>query len=81
MASKAASSGSRGARLSELGPYGITVNAISPGLTRSPGTLARAPRPGMASMEDELPPGRRPAGNQAAGRVPADLWALCRLQG
>ena len=32
----------------------ITVNAISPGLTRSPGTLARAPRPGFATMEDEF---------------------------
>lgn len=37
----------------ELGDDGITVNAISPGLTRSPGTLARTPRPGMVSMEDE----------------------------
>lgn len=38
----------------ELGNDGITVNAISPGLTRSSGTLARTPRPGMASMEEEL---------------------------
>jgi NAD(P)-dependent dehydrogenase (short-subunit alcohol dehydrogenase family) len=38
----------------ELGDDGITVNAISPGLTRSPGTLARAPRPGLASMKDEF---------------------------
>jgi 3-oxoacyl-[acyl-carrier protein] reductase/(S)-1-phenylethanol dehydrogenase len=38
----------------ELGDDGITVNAISPGLTRSPGTLARTPRPGMVSMQDEL---------------------------
>ena len=57
---------------SELGPYGITVNAISPGLTRSPGTLARAPRPGMASMEDEY---AQAASMQAIKRpeVPADL--------
>jgi NAD(P)-dependent dehydrogenase (short-subunit alcohol dehydrogenase family) len=39
---------------SELGDDGITVNAISPGLTRSPGTLARTPRPGFATMEDEF---------------------------
>jgi (S)-1-phenylethanol dehydrogenase len=39
---------------SELGPYGITVNAISPGLTRTPGTVARAPRAGLASMDEEF---------------------------
>jgi NAD(P)-dependent dehydrogenase (short-subunit alcohol dehydrogenase family) len=39
---------------SELGPHGITVNAISPGLTRTPGTLARAPRAGLASMDEEF---------------------------
>jgi len=39
---------------SELGPYGITVNAISPGLTKTPGTLARAPRAGIASMDEEF---------------------------
>jgi NAD(P)-dependent dehydrogenase (short-subunit alcohol dehydrogenase family) len=38
----------------ELGAHGITVNAISPGLTRSAGTLARKPRPGMADMEAEF---------------------------
>ena len=39
---------------SELGPHGITVNAISPGLTKTPGTLARAPRAGIASMDEEF---------------------------
>jgi 3-oxoacyl-[acyl-carrier protein] reductase/(S)-1-phenylethanol dehydrogenase len=39
---------------SELGPFGITVNAISPGLTRTPGTLARKPRQGLASMDEEF---------------------------
>ena len=53
MASKAGIVGITRALASELGPFGITVNAISPGLTRSPGTLARMPRAGMASMEDE----------------------------
>jgi NAD(P)-dependent dehydrogenase (short-subunit alcohol dehydrogenase family) len=72
MASKAACVGITRALASELGPYGITVNAISPGLTRSPGTLARSPRPGMASMEDEF---ALAATMQAIKRpeVPADL--------
>jgi NAD(P)-dependent dehydrogenase (short-subunit alcohol dehydrogenase family) len=72
MASKAGIVGITRALASELGPYGITVNAISPGLTRSPGTLARVPRPGMASMEDEY---AHAASMQAIKRpeVPADL--------
>jgi NAD(P)-dependent dehydrogenase (short-subunit alcohol dehydrogenase family) len=72
MASKAGIVGITRALASELGPHGITVNAISPGLTRSPGTLARTPRPGMASMEDEY---AFAATMQAIKRpeVPADL--------
>jgi NAD(P)-dependent dehydrogenase (short-subunit alcohol dehydrogenase family) len=72
MASKAGIVGITRALASELGPYGITVNAISPGLTRSPGTLARTPRAGMASMEDEF---ALAATMQAIKRpeVPADL--------
>ncbi len=38
----------------DLAADGITVNAIAPGLTRSPGTLIRKPRPGFASMDDEF---------------------------
>ena len=51
---------------------GITVNAISPGLTRSPGTLARAPRAGFASMDEEF---NAAAKGQAIKRVqvPDDL--------
>ena len=30
------------------------MNAIAPGLTRTPGTLVRKPRPGLASMDEEF---------------------------
>ena len=57
---------------SELGPHGITVNAISPGLTRTPGTLARPPRAGLSSMDEEF---ASVAGMQAIkrGELPGDL--------
>jgi NAD(P)-dependent dehydrogenase (short-subunit alcohol dehydrogenase family) len=72
MASKAGVVGITRALASELAPDGVTVNAISPGLTRSPGTIARAPRPGIASMEDEF---AIAAAMQAIKRpeTPADL--------
>ena len=72
MSSKAGIVGFTRALASELGPHGITVNAISPGLTRSPGTLARKPRPGMADMDDGIQLRRR---MQAIKRVevPDDL--------
>src|SRR4029078_4982284 len=72
MSSKAGIVGFTRALASELGPYGVTVNAISPGLTRSPGTLARKPRPGIADMEAEF---KLAAGMQAIKRVevPDDL--------
>jgi NAD(P)-dependent dehydrogenase (short-subunit alcohol dehydrogenase family) len=54
MSSKAGIVGFTRALATELGPYGVTVNAISPGLTRSPGTLARKPRSGLADMEAEF---------------------------
>jgi len=72
MSSKAGIVGFTRALASELGPHGVTVNAISPGLTRSPGTLARKPRPGIADMEAEF---NIAAGMQAIKRVevPEDL--------
>jgi NAD(P)-dependent dehydrogenase (short-subunit alcohol dehydrogenase family) len=39
---------------SEFGQHGITVNAIAPSLTRTPGALARKPRAGIASIDDEF---------------------------
>jgi NAD(P)-dependent dehydrogenase (short-subunit alcohol dehydrogenase family) len=72
MSSKAGIVGFTRAMASELGSHGVTVNAISPGLTRSPGTLARKPRPGFADMEGEF---NFAAGMQAIKRVevPEDL--------
>lgn len=38
----------------ELGPFGITVNAIQPGLTMTPGASSRPPRAGFATMDEEF---------------------------
>jgi NAD(P)-dependent dehydrogenase (short-subunit alcohol dehydrogenase family) len=53
-ASKGGIVGFTRALATDLAPDGITVNAIAPGLTRSPGTLVRAPRPIYKSMEEEF---------------------------
>jgi (S)-1-phenylethanol dehydrogenase len=54
VASKGGIVGFTRALATDLAPYGITVNAIAPGLTRSPGTLKRAPRPAFKSMDEEF---------------------------
>ena len=54
VSSKAGIVGFTRAMSSELGPFGITVNAIQPGLTRTPGATSRPPRAGFATMDDEF---------------------------
>ena len=72
VASKGGVIGFTRALATELGPYGITVNAIAPGLTRTPGAFARGPRTGVDTMEEEF---LRTASMQAIkrGEVPDDL--------
>src|SRR5262245_35317841 len=54
VASKGGIVGFTRALATDLAPDSITVNAIAPGLTRSPGTLVREPRPGFKTMDDEF---------------------------
>src|SRR6202140_1095586 len=54
VASKGGIVGFTRALASDLAADGITVNAIAPGLTRSPGTLGRVPLPGFKTMDDEF---------------------------
>jgi NAD(P)-dependent dehydrogenase (short-subunit alcohol dehydrogenase family) len=72
VASKGGVIGFTRALATDLAPDGITVNAIAPGLTRSPGTLARDWRAGFSNMEEEF---AAMAQSQAIKRVeePEDL--------
>ncbi len=72
VASKGGIVGFTRALATDLAPHGITVNAIAPGLTRSPGTLVRLPRPGFKTMDEEF---AAVASMQAIKRpeVPEDL--------
>ena len=54
IASKGGVVGFTRALATDMGPFGITVNAIAPSLTRSPGTLAQTPRFGGNTMESEF---------------------------
>ena len=54
VASKGGIVGFTRALASDSARDGITVNAISPGLTRSPGTLVRTPRAGLQDMDEEF---------------------------
>jgi NAD(P)-dependent dehydrogenase (short-subunit alcohol dehydrogenase family) len=54
VASKAGIVGFTRGLATDLAPHGITVNAIAPGLTRSPGTVVRAPRPAFKTMDEEF---------------------------
>lgn len=54
IASKGGVVGFTRALASEYGAYGITVNAISPSLARTPGVLTRAPRFGFNSIDAEF---------------------------
>ena len=72
VASKGGIIGFTRALAGDVAADGITVNAIAPGLTRSPGTIVRTPRPGFADMDEEF---RAVASLQAIKRpeVPDDL--------
>ena len=54
IASKGGVVGFTRALATEMGNHGVTVNAISPSLTRTPGTEGRSPRHGRASMDEEF---------------------------
>jgi NAD(P)-dependent dehydrogenase (short-subunit alcohol dehydrogenase family) len=72
VASKGGVIGFTRALATELGAYGITVNAIGPSLTRTPGTMAFGRTPGGLNQEQLF---AMVAGLQAIKRieVPADL--------
>ena len=54
IASKGGVVGFTRALATEMANHGVTVNAISPSLTRTPGTESRKPRPGRKDMDEEF---------------------------
>ncbi|MET0278833.1 MAG: 3-oxoacyl-ACP reductase family protein [Pseudorhodoplanes sp.] len=54
IASKGGVIGFTRALATEMANHGVTVNAISPSLTRTPGTEGRKPRPGRKDMDEEF---------------------------
>jgi NAD(P)-dependent dehydrogenase (short-subunit alcohol dehydrogenase family) len=54
VASKGGVIGFTRALAGDVAADGITVNAIAPGLTISPGTIVRKPRPGFSNMDEEF---------------------------
>jgi NAD(P)-dependent dehydrogenase (short-subunit alcohol dehydrogenase family) len=75
IASKGGVIGFTRALATELANHGVTVNAISPSLTRTPGTEGRMPRPGRKDMDEEF---EQIAKSQAIRRVqvPGDLTGV-----
>jgi NAD(P)-dependent dehydrogenase (short-subunit alcohol dehydrogenase family) len=72
IASKGGVIGLTRALASEFGDDGVTVNAIAPGLVRTPGTIGRRKRPGVPADADEF---AQIASRQSIkrGLVPDDL--------
>jgi NAD(P)-dependent dehydrogenase (short-subunit alcohol dehydrogenase family) len=75
IASKGGVIGFTRALATEMANHGVTVNAISPSLTRTPGTEGRMPRPGRKDMDEEF---EQIAKIQAIRRVqvPEDLTGV-----
>ncbi len=78
VASKGGIVGFTRALATDLAADGITVNAIAPGLTRSPGTIARAPRAGLQDDGRGIRR-RRPEPRPSSGWKCRPIWsARCR---